>query len=454
MLREYNVLGQTTFHLAVGNQECLRLLLAATKETSLFDEIDNHGQTPLACALYLSGRKCKNRTAPSQCTDCICSQSILLLLEAGASLHLFRDGGTSQPGQTYYLQGFLSQASERGKWTYAEYVKQQREVLKAFALQSLPRSTWAVLGLTNPDVLDAKIPGVVQALNEQGTEIPDFAENFKTGTYEDPGYYLLLYMLLGNPHDADIFWDLGFRDTCLPLFPGYGHDGYNSLNYLYWLHNHGVNFHSPIIDPSLDGRISFRAHLVLYELGYSLSFDDSWVGFGNKHWFHHILTNVQSESTLSRDNCQCRCTRQGCTSLTFLLKGFQARTIRPLPVGSPPITFLRHSKGIFERVHHQEVLRLVTFQAFQLPHTCCYPRHDCLCHVPYPLNSSPSSSCQDGRCRWKPQCSEELSEIEAEHRFEFACFEKLLGELETELEMILENPKKSNEDILNFWQMV
>ncbi|KAK4655006.1 hypothetical protein QC762_0071520 [Podospora pseudocomata] len=43
MLREYNVLGKTPFHLAVGNPECLRLLLAATKETSLFDEIDNHG---------------------------------------------------------------------------------------------------------------------------------------------------------------------------------------------------------------------------------------------------------------------------------------------------------------------------------------------------------------------------------------------------------------------------
>ncbi|KAK4198760.1 hypothetical protein QBC40DRAFT_341047 [Triangularia verruculosa] len=429
MLKDCNILGQTPFHLAVDNPECLSSLLIATKDRSLFSQANKFGHTPLAYVLAASGKMCRNGKMVHQCTECNCSESMKLLLEAGASLHLFRADSVLYCQPQYFLQDFLSEASESAKWVYASVLKQKRELLKASALQSLPQGQWDDLGLPSSSVLDAKVPAVIKALQTRGIEVPERGANFETGYYRDPGYYSL-YMQLSDVHDADIFWGLGFRDTDVPSWR---------------------------TGPSVEGKMLLKAHSMLYNLGASDRFQDEWVEFGNRNWLHDFLKTVSS--AVFTDGCQCVCTLHGCTPFTMLLKGFAWLSVNFFFTGifSPDTDaapfFLRDSELAFDKTQYQEVLRFMTFEALQIPHTCCDPDNDTFCCQGPSLCPNLSFEWND-RCRWKPRCPEELSELESEHSLELVCFEKLLTGLETELDMGFEKSTNLGQDLLHFWRAV
>ena len=154
------------------------------------------------------------------------------------------------------------------------------------------------------------------------------------------------------------------------------------------------------------------------------------------------------------DSCHCKCSKGGCTPITFLLKAavminyasgakvncFAEGIIHwresmaishPLPSIATFTQYLLDFGGNLGAEHHTAMLRYLIYTALDIPHTCCDP---------YDSNGS------KGRSR------EEAADVENEHAYELAHLEKLLGEFEGELVTILQDPREEIARLIGFWE--
>ncbi|KAH6628338.1 hypothetical protein F5144DRAFT_578734 [Chaetomium tenue] len=455
-LAERNLFGHTPLHLAADRPSCMRIIVKETggKQLNQIDKPGELGMSALETALFLSGSRCRESTARRMCEECECTDCAAILLEAGCAVPL-----------SACLQSVLCDASERCRRLLIRHMKNRRDKLKELALKHLSPVKLSQLGHTRSEgVLDSAASQVIQALKDRGIDITDALEVTRSRLSS-------VYQALCNPEDAELFFQAGFYDTdswCnadqaeLGKIPSL----VQGISYLHWLATHEASscqfksFKTP--------RERFVANLTFWRLGKDLhSRPGTWI-------FNHPGTSSSSESlplndriawihevnaavlpAAIADNCRCNCSPGGCTPLSSLLKGFPdlgtciftfghrrefSREQSYMTQAAADFTTYLELFGVdFEVRHHTAALRYVTFTVLGIPHTCCDPYES----------------------RWLSDMSEEMSEEmseqmsededEDEHAYEFGLLEKLLGEFEAEVIVILQDSNRGVADIIRFW---
>ncbi|EJP69640.1 uncharacterized protein BBA_01605 [Beauveria bassiana ARSEF 2860] len=456
-LSERNLFGHTPLHLAADKLLFLRLLVkvADARLLNQADGRDGLGLSVVETAVSLSKLHCREDSG--MCKNCSCDECAVTLLEADCALPVSQN-----------LQDVLASASERCKLTYARHMKDRRDRLKQLALENLSIEEVERLGLASESLLDSHASEVTQLLQGGGIAVPAALAVVSSES-------LPVYHALYSPKDAEIFFNVGFRDTdawstrgmaeiaLLCCSPSMG------LGYLHWLSKHGGISCQPSVASTKD---VFAAHLIFLMIGFAFSGCDSAVFRpGGSLQFDQIEHTMNSESpplppvddriasirelhtTILpadiADACHCQCFSGGCTPLKSLLKGaiedwnFQhqprhspenrasdyRKSLRKLITGF--ILYLEYFWCHLEIRHHITTLRFMTYTALEIPHSCSS-------HCPFYMSEDVSSVIED--------------ELKDEQASDLELLEELLHGFEGELIAILQDPDRKITDLTDFWK--
>lgn len=365
--------------------------------------------TALDAAVRLSGIVCRHNKPDDERRGCKCAEPAVILLEADCSVPQDR------------LPYLLENSSHHCKFLYASHMKNRRERLVQFALDNLAKTDAEHLGLPGEGAPDTLAWRTVQFLERRGIRVPDA---LALGSSR----YTPIFEIVTRPNDADMFFQLGFRDIpeSVTRDPVFWRDAH--LDYTRWLSDHGIDPILTKLSPGGSGRTLFSGHMVMLNLGWDPQLGADWLR-------SFIVSALATGPDEIAHRCRCGCLSEAgsCTPLTYLLKGM---TTQPGEVLSPALAFARHLEWYaldFTVEQHVVVLRYLTFTGLGLPHTCCNPM---------------ARSVEEF---WPKQSAEEVDEIEDEHAFELAMLEQLVGELGGQLRGLLQDPKSRIADIADFY---
>ncbi|KAK8137065.1 hypothetical protein PG984_005005 [Apiospora sp. TS-2023a] len=178
---------------------------------------------------------------------------------------------------------------------------------------------------------------------------------------------------------AELFYNLGFRDlsACTTRLPPPFVEQMN-LSYTVWLYQHGdIDIHKPldyqILETSEDCRDCWTnnlppgctgAHHIAYLIGSEFS-----------HYTEDakVLAPIILEDVI--DSCSCGCSPNGCSPIIAALKGRFGRAIKKASEASDLAArfsgILDLSDGYINMEHVISAIRYMTYEAMELPHTCC-----------------------------------------------------------------------------------
>ena len=407
---ERNLLGQSPLHLAAGKPWCLRLLVEAADD-ELLNETDVEGLSAFEMALLVGCSRCQNRprlglSMNGRCRRCEGEECAGILLNAGCAVPVRK------------LQHILDNCPSRCRLQYMRAIRDRRDRLKQLALEHLSAAEAGPLGLLSDAGLDFYAPQAIQLLEQRRIGIP---EALKIGSPDS------IYGQLRHPPHAALLFRLGFHDTSswLKADPEILRD--LPMPYIEWLDNHGFDALSLRLRSSENGNRASTAHFTLYRLGLLLCLPNTIL---SPEWAQKLQIALLSPGVA--DICQCRCSTNGCTPLTFLLKGINENpcweTLNP-PFGRRSfLNFLDIFGPHLDLRNHLASLRYMTFAALDIPHTCCgvFLGDDC--------------------------SAEDVEEIQSEHEHELGLLEGLLEELGAQMVEILQNPDRGLDGLNEFWE--
>jgi hypothetical protein len=444
-LAERNLFGHTPLHLAADKPSCLRVLVTAadTKLLNETDRPDKFGKSALETAVCLSGLRCREGSCGRMCRRCRCAECAVILLNAGCALPVPED-----------LHWAFKYASIRCKRKYARHMRNRRDRLQQLALDQLPAAEVEQLGLVPDHVLDSLASRVVHLLQVRGVCIPEALAVTRTRS-------LSVYQALGTPWDAELFFRVGFHDTdswchCDADAAEFGHSPNlrATLPYLHWLAKHGsISCQLKSFESAIDIAV---ANYTYCKIGEELGDDISWT-FGELPWRDDKLSPFSTSARRAwvdeintrilpakiADTCDCKCSDEGCTPLTSLLKGLlrydhyrfqsKSRFAENTGLSSRLIQkislFLKYFGSDLEVRHYTAALRYLTYTALGIPHTCCSPYYKRL--YGYSLDAE---------------------EVENEHAYEMGLLEELMGDFERQIIAIYQDPHQGVSDLIDFWE--
>ncbi|KAK8131702.1 hypothetical protein PG984_008140 [Apiospora sp. TS-2023a] len=353
-------------------------ILEAAGAAGLLQREDGSQQTALFAALAMTEEHCRATTQTSECTQCNCVDSLVMILEAGS---IVCDSDLSQ------LNHHHPRPSLRGWRVFVAQLKVQRENLKELAL----RNTWAVEEyldiLQSPNVLDLHAYAVYKSLRRHGIDVPmhlvpsDYTNPDQRDAFskETTVYY---HIPLGDESMCELSFQMGFQDVDFdiqyglpPLCRAY------RIHHINWLIQRGADLERRIW-PSGDGQLQtngiFSAHYVLYKVSRKcLNLFNAWDGFplyGIQELFP--ITNRALPVSLT-DSCRCACSTRGCTPFLFLLKA-QCGSQNQSVVADMDLIANIDFSAIFDefateitRSLYLAAMRFVGFITLNLTHTCC-----------------------------------------------------------------------------------
>ncbi|KAK4224141.1 hypothetical protein QBC38DRAFT_25931 [Podospora fimiseda] len=428
MLNERTLMGQSPLHLACDKPSILRLLLKHTTDPELLNHVDSEGRSAFEWAFAVSGKFCVNQTR-NMCSRCRCAEATLLFLRAGSIF-----------GHNFLrkLQLFLNFASQRCKKRFIQHLKKRREELKDLAILHLLPSEVHDLRLQSGGVLDAAVPQVVSLLQRRGVIIPPALSLPEPCHGNSPAAYPI-YQNLQEVDDAELFFRAGFHDMDVFLleWPGFSISYLPDpvLLYMQWLDNHRVGF---LCEPlKLLNSIqlnTFNAHAICCGIGRRLN---TWFGDNlekpKDDWVTKLNTTALSRNLA--DQCECKCSIEGCLPFLYLLKGMEEPFMAPDCLADMFICYLGHLGAGVDVNHHYAALRYNTYTVLGLPHICC--------DLEKGLNNLREP-------RYSP---EEVEEIYSEHAACLGLFEDLLEEFEEQINRIFAIPAEDRLPILvHFWR--
>ena len=294
-------------------------------------------------------------------------------------------------------------------------LRERRQRLGNLVKTSLPPSSIGRLDMSSDKILDYKADLAVAMLEEIGIPVPQSLlsmEPLGRTVYHIP--YL-------NLRHARLLWEAGFRDInaldSLGLSPLmhqasglmlYLHDWHydlraasRSLELLGWFLSNGANLHSlqRYAFRKVDNKNNRRKDQQIQRtemrssvaaLHYAGMLSGQWISLNingdtiklsrsRNNDSITLLLDILGDTT--RDTCCCACSSGGCVALTMMVKyprmyeadryillprvrkmwlSYLQRLVEPCRVEEPQIKWLR-----------LEVFRIITFDRFQLKHTCC-----------------------------------------------------------------------------------
>ncbi|KAK4247354.1 hypothetical protein C7999DRAFT_32229 [Corynascus novoguineensis] len=316
-------------------------------------------------------------------------------------------------------------------------MKNRRERLKQLALEHLTPAEAHELRLLSTAVLDAHAPQAVWLLHQRGVPIPA-ALGIGSSAKAFP---VSVYGTIADPGTAQLFFRHGFRDTGFALKKYYDNGEWGlrcgmSLSYITWLHDHGVDALTFPIVTLPSGRGIFTAHTTFYSIGLAIDKVGCETMFADSFQIQWVRAALLRPDL--KDDCQCACSAESCTPLKQLLRGLcHSGSWKFLELGYNRdhdvlerfLAFLELFDAHLDMRHHLAFLRFLTFQALEIPHTCC--------------TLAP---------QYHRFSVEESQEMQSEHADELELLEELSRELETDMINKLQNPDREFGIIRSFWE--
>lgn len=371
---ESDILGFTALQQLTLWIEGLRLVLNRLGG-SILQTHDRHSIQLLRCAVFQSRELCQQNPAERRCPEsCSCDEAVGLLLEKGCRIIFNTE-----------LRDDLLTASVRCQETFISHLSKRRRQLRDMGLIHLDPEEIDQLGISKSEVVDVQTSAVIHKLERRNVKVPPelmtYAElSFLWTLISDIVYMTefddwwpisIYHVLVEATHDSR-FSDVD-EDGLLALAAGFYANGFEdvdskaftgittlmialkalhpNLGFCRWLMDHGA-------DPFAQLPNRVPGYTVAHEMGRRRMPLLSWVPKGYPN----------SWDLFSRaDSCRCSCSPDGCRPLTMFWKGG----------GSPSFYESLYHVSFLEEEHEFTpetqliILRMATFDALNLRHTCC-----------------------------------------------------------------------------------
>ncbi|KAL8788613.1 MAG: hypothetical protein Q9195_007208 [Heterodermia aff. obscurata] len=275
------------------------------------------------------------------------------------------------------------------------FIAKRRQRLCDLAFEKVPGSVLAPLlpmKADEPYIVDEKASELVLELTSRGITVP---LPLNPGEKGQTGYHAIG----GRPELAEILWKAGFRDVN-------GRDSFNMtplsychleylLRFIGWCSGKGFVLNLDVeqdrawyggnadkLDEFRPGQTLATKSIYgkLVELGGRKELYTS-----PRRIFVDYLVSSEADRRIaqkifaanSTDGCKCACSTSGCTTRTFLFKGFdyvRGRSASSVLTTCDLMELYSDLKDVCNTLDAAEYLRLITFEKLELTHTCCRPR--------------------------------------------------------------------------------
>jgi len=367
---EINCFGQTCLHIAAYRHDTMILeTLLQSVKISPECYLDRNSDNALVYALH----GCKLQHHPE---EHICDVIELLLAHGCEFLNSAHPPVLYASGEfgTNPLRPFLTTPPESLKHIIRS-LKAQRMHVKVLAKQNLEGKITRAMGLDDDTlVLDGHAQNIVRLLRSKHVPVP-IALSLGVGADWAP-----IYSELDNPKIADQFYKEGFRDVNV-----YGSHGLTplmttrSLPFALWLLDHGADA-AATTTAGITKVSCTAAHLLIHNNSEELD------AFLIRALFTPVDTPVEYHVFRSmlrpglRDRCRCVCSPRGCHPFHWFLRQRAQMMTRYLRerenvehLWNSTLRFLDTLKSQLENRQGlaSAAIRALTFEALELPHTCC-----------------------------------------------------------------------------------
>ncbi|CAI6093189.1 unnamed protein product [Clonostachys chloroleuca] len=229
-------------------------------------------------------------------------------------------------------------------------LKSQREELRALGLRHLSQPDIVKYGLLEDSTLDGQAGLVTAKLLELGVPVPEVL-------YVPLDYHSVHRNLIDQPHHPDrleYLWQIGFRDINSMSMTGSSQYDYKNLASVSWYIRHGVDLNVPEnetqVDELLETGTLLSSHITLWKLAPD---------------FCHSYNSLSPEAVeFLLEICA------GCSAF----KVFFHRVVSIMNHGKNTSTkrwpFPSSLNDIF-MAQRSHIVRFMTFQELDIPHTCC-----------------------------------------------------------------------------------
>ncbi|CAH0036396.1 unnamed protein product [Clonostachys solani] len=246
-------------------------------------------------------------------------------------------------------------------------VKLQREALKALALKHLSQRDIIRYDLLKDSILDAQAGAVTAKLHELGVPVSEVL-------YVPLDYQSVHRNLRTQPKYRDCLeylWQMGFRDidsvsmsgACLPHID-------ISFASVSWYIRHGVDLNMSEnilqVDEFSDTNTILSSHITSWKL--AAVFCSSRCNLNPEAV--DVLREICGWTAL--DSCRCQCSPLGCSSFKVFFHHVASiiRLNHGKNASKKRWPFLPSLNEIFN-TQRLQIIRLMTFQELDIPHTCC-----------------------------------------------------------------------------------
>ncbi|KAL7914774.1 hypothetical protein GGI35DRAFT_435211 [Trichoderma velutinum] len=419
--------GQTPFHLAIGNPECLRILVERSKPRLLV-QTDYGGYTILGYAILLSKTICDQRENQDE-SSCRCTLSLRILLEGDCPIIPYRDFKSGKDEKV------IAYASKHCKIHLAKCLLQRRQRLKSIAQQCLSALEIDKFSLHRPAILDIYAMQVDEILRHRG-----FIEFGSLSTYLEDGtvahspvqHPRSIYHALSTTEDANIYFNLGFHDVTTPLdvhprwFPSaYQTYDHTSLHFVKWLLDHDAPLREWILPYAPRASYVSDAFIIVFA-----THTDPYHACeheGSEELVYELEKRMLLDNSL--DCCQCHCSPGGCTPFVVRMHRLNLRGDE-LDIATTFTEYLNEYGNTLQWEHYYAAIRFTTFNTLGIAHTC-------MCREIFWLVSELDA--------------EEIAEIQAEYAELLELLESLIQEFEAHAFGTLDADTNLLHSMITFW---
>ncbi|CAH0004006.1 unnamed protein product [Clonostachys byssicola] len=245
-------------------------------------------------------------------------------------------------------------------------LKSQREELKALGLRHLSQPDIVKYGLLEDSILDGQAGLVTAKLHELGVPVSEVL-------YVPLDYHSVHRNLINHPHRSDrleYLWQIGFRDINGVSMSGAGQDCIDiSFASVSWYIRHGVDLNvlenEPQVDELSETGTLLASHITSWKL--AVDFCNSCNSLSPE--VVEVLLEICGWTAL--DCCRCQCSPLGCSAFkvffhhvfSFICKHGKKTSTKGWPFPS--------SLNEIFKAQRLQIVRFMTFQELDIPHTCC-----------------------------------------------------------------------------------
>ncbi|KAI0154560.1 hypothetical protein GGR57DRAFT_466046 [Xylariaceae sp. FL1272] len=304
--------------------------------------------------------------------DCVCSEILGVLLESDFSLE------TSSVYHILSARPTYGRPCPKMALVLLQNLRTHQQALANYYREVFP---------SHPVVPDIEVPSMVSQLESFG-KFPHTVLGLKRGDFRlgcRETEELSIYHYINSEHIAQLAYDVGFRDVDdayaqTPLATAL-RTGHWTYDYVHWLIAHGADtsrqvqwycwdYDAGTAELILRPTFSLPRHNIAHLAARKAWYDDDIDKLTNEHTIAHLALSSTCGWEIA-DGCSCACTstETGCSGLTILLNACPRAPADLSP--NEMVLFDSILDFVAAKNLITEAIRVLTFNALDIKHTCC-----------------------------------------------------------------------------------